>query len=120
MKLERIGCRKRFERAALVCLRETVITYEYVLGMNANNAEEYCERRGEQKTRVFESVAKRKHARANVTLEVVHQGLCVPKTDIYFLLVVRRRAAINILIGCLFNNNAVSRSVASRLCRPDR
>lgn len=59
------------------------ITYENVLGVNADSAEEYRERRGEQEAGVLVGVPQGEYARAHVALKVVHQGLYVPGIKVY-------------------------------------
>ena len=55
-----------------------------MLGVNADHAEEYRERRGEQQPGVLERVAQREYARADVALEMVHQRLYVPAHAIIY------------------------------------
>lgn len=54
-------------------------TYQHVLSVNTDETEEDSQRWGKEESGVFEGIAQGEYARAHVTLEVVHQGLEVPK-----------------------------------------
>lgn len=73
-----------------------------MLSVDADETEEYRQGWSQQETRVFERVSERENSGADVTLEVVHQGLEVPEIKVKIALLFKNK--INYAWGNLYQS----------------